>query len=232
MLVETFLLIRRHLGLFIGYFLALCLPLVFADVFKVASGHGALLFLIFFLLRSVQLLVLSNDSKRALSTKGSAAYGMKHLILFVAAMTVAFVPMFAFGGSNLALTVLILCFVYPFILAAVGAWPLPGVQMSWALRCGLRNLWKTYGRLFLAFIAPIILGIACVSLLAAPSLIVDGKFNPAGTVAELLLQATQLVSLTYIGVVLSRNYIIFSQPEGPSIMLPPLPAEENNVRAS
>lgn len=217
MLVETFQLIRRNLGLFAGFFVTLCLPLFAADVFKIAAGQGAQLFITFYLLRSVQQMVLADGSAKDLNARGGIPYALKHFVFIGVTTAIAFVPIFFFGLNAFALTMLMFCVAYPLILSIFGTWPLPGVSLSWALRCGLRQLWRTYARLLLAVFVPMALAFTLLSLLSAPNFIVDGKFSASRTLAEFLAQAAQLVSLTYIGVVLSRKYMSFTQINNPTI---------------
>jgi hypothetical protein len=220
MLIEAFQLIRRNPGLFAVFFIMLCLPSVLSDVFKIASGQGAQAFILFYLLRSVQQMVLAGGSAKALNVKGGMSYSLKHFVFIGVTTAIALIPIFFFGLNAFALTLLIFCIAYPLILSILGTWPLSGVSLSWAFRCGISQFGRTYARLLLAFVVQFALASALVFLFAVPNLMVDGKFSASGTLAEIVAQAAQLVILTYIGVVLSRNYMSFTNLNNPPITTP------------
>lgn len=215
MLVETFQLMRKNLALFAACLVGLCMTPVLADLLGTsAGGHGGQLFITFFILRSVQQMVLAGGEVRAMDIRGSLGFMWRHAVLLVATTAIAIIPLIALGNAPGAflLVLAMAAAVYPLLLALVGTWPMTnivpdGITLLGAVRCGGRRFARTYGRLLLATALPLLVALVCSVAISAPDLLVDGKFNPRGAVTDLLAEGAQLFSLTYIAVVLTRKYL-------------------------
>jgi hypothetical protein len=217
MLVEAFRLMQRNPKLFGAYLVGLLLPTVLDDYFSGSTGqHVTQALITFIVLMSVQNLVLAGGKAASLNSKGFRGYSFRHLVILGVVTAVAIVPMIVFGGNPFApltitLVMAIFCIAYPLALALFGTWPMSSIvedriTLAMALRCGGRHFFRTFGRLFVAFAAPLIVALAAGTWVAPLDLFVNGKFSVPGAIAALIAQTAQLVSLTYVGVVLTHKY--------------------------
>jgi hypothetical protein len=215
LLVETFRLMRRNPAWFYMFLAGLLLPMVLDDFFHSPSEQrGGQAFITFYLLMAVQKMILTNGSRTSINGKGLWSYSWRHFAILAVVTVIALVPLFTLGKHRgvLGMAMIILCVAYPFFLALVGTWPMAPIvenrfSLGRAVRCGLKRFFRTFARLFVAFVAPFVVVITASAWIAPPDLVVNGKFSTLGAITDLIGQGAQLVSLTYIGVVLTRKYL-------------------------
>jgi hypothetical protein len=220
MLRETYELVKRNPGVFAALVFGFCLPVFLDEILKSKTGsQGAQLFILFLTFRSIQQMVLAGGDAKAINIKGNFSYFWKHVALLATVIVVAVIPL-AIGGKtvpNLLLLLLIALIGYPVALAALGTWPMGAlghvkVSFADALRCGGNRFGKSFLRILTAFAVQIGIGVAVALLVAEPAFFNKGNLNILGIVAEIFCQAVSVLSLAYISVVITHNYLDFFGP--------------------
>jgi hypothetical protein len=215
MLIETFRLMRRNPGTFCVFFACLIFPLAmegFTNNFKESGGVRA--FMTFYAMMFVHKMVLADGTAAGINTKGTWGFSWRHVAILITTSVVSVFPVLMLGyrEASLGLVVIVFCILYPLALSLVGIWPISAlvndrITLRMAARFGRKHFFKTLGRLFLALVVPIIASITLSLAVAPPSLFFDSRFTLAGAFTAVVAQASELVGIAYVGVVLTRKYL-------------------------